>query len=58
VKHRSKSGLVPRKKPLSQVIFPNCKSFRKQGMDYELDVAEDMLEGRLEKEVNPMSAIG
>jgi len=27
-------------------------------MDYELDVAEDMLEGRLEKEVTPMSAIG
>lgn len=25
-------------------------------MDYELDVAEDMLEGRLEKEVTPMSA--
>ena len=27
-------------------------------MDYELDVAEDTLEGRLEKEVTPMSAIG
>ncbi len=27
-------------------------------MDYELDVAEDMLEGRLEKEVTPMSAMG
>ncbi len=27
-------------------------------MDYELDVAEDMLEGRLEKEITPMSAIG
>lgn len=27
-------------------------------MDYELDVAEDMLEGRLEKEVTPMSAAG
>ena len=27
-------------------------------MDYELDVAEDMLEGRLEKEVTPMSARG
>ena len=27
-------------------------------MDYELDVAEDMLEGRLEKEVTPMSATG
>ena len=27
-------------------------------MDYELDMAEDMLEGRLEKEVTPMSAIG
>ncbi len=26
-------------------------------MDYELDVAEDMLEGRLEKEVTPRSAI-
>jgi addiction module HigA family antidote len=25
-------------------------------MDYELDMAEDMLEGRLEKEVKPMSA--
>jgi addiction module HigA family antidote len=25
-------------------------------MDYELDVAEDMLEGRLEKEVTPRSA--
>ena len=25
-------------------------------MDYELDVAEDMLEGRLEKEIKPMSA--
>jgi len=27
-------------------------------MDYELDVAEDMLEGRLEKEVTPRSATG
>ena len=27
-------------------------------MDYELDVAEDTLEGRLEKEVTPMSAKG
>jgi plasmid maintenance system antidote protein VapI len=27
-------------------------------MDYELDVAEDLLEGRLEKEVTPMSASG
>jgi addiction module HigA family antidote len=27
-------------------------------MDYELDVAEDMLEGRIEKEVIPMSAAG
>jgi len=27
-------------------------------MDYELDVAEDMLQGRLEKEVTPMSATG
>ena len=27
-------------------------------MDYELDVAEDTLEGRLEKEVTPMSASG
>ena len=27
-------------------------------MDYELDVAEDMLEGRLEKEITPMSATG
>jgi addiction module HigA family antidote len=27
-------------------------------MDYELDVAEDMLEGRLAKEVTPMSATG
>ena len=25
-------------------------------MDYELDVAEDMLEGRLKKEIKPMSA--
>ncbi len=25
-------------------------------MDYELDVAEDMLDGRLEKEIKPMSA--
>ena len=25
-------------------------------MDYELDVAEDTLEGRLEKEITPMSA--
>lgn len=27
-------------------------------MDYELDVAEDSLEGRIEKEVVPMSATG
>jgi addiction module HigA family antidote len=27
-------------------------------MDYELDVAEDRLEGRLEKEIIPMSATG
>ncbi|MDI7260975.1 MAG: HigA family addiction module antitoxin [Thermodesulfobacteriota bacterium] len=27
-------------------------------MDYELDVAEDMLEGRLEKEVTPMFSTG
>src|SRR4030066_405882 len=27
-------------------------------MDYELDVAEDTLAGRLEKEVTPMSATG
>ena len=27
-------------------------------MDYELDVAEDMLEGRLEKEITPMSVTG
>ena len=27
-------------------------------MDYELDVAEDMLEGRLAKEVTPISATG
>jgi plasmid maintenance system antidote protein VapI len=27
-------------------------------MDYELDVAEDMLKGRLEKEVTPISATG
>jgi len=27
-------------------------------MDYELDVAEDMLEGRLEKEITPRSARG
>jgi len=27
-------------------------------MDYELDMAEDILEGRLEKEVTPMSATG
>ena len=27
-------------------------------MDYELDVAEDMLEGRLKKEIKPMSAAG
>ena len=27
-------------------------------MDYELDMAEDLLEGRLEKEVTPMSATG
>jgi addiction module HigA family antidote len=27
-------------------------------MDYELDVAEDRLEGRLEKEITPMSATG
>ncbi len=26
-------------------------------MDYELDVAEDMLEGRLEKEITPISAL-
>jgi plasmid maintenance system antidote protein VapI len=26
-------------------------------MDYELDMAEDSLEGKLEKEVKPMSAI-
>ena len=25
-------------------------------MDYELDLAQDMLEGRLEKEITPMSA--
>jgi addiction module HigA family antidote len=27
-------------------------------MDYELDMAEDMLEGRLEKEITPMSIPG
>jgi len=27
-------------------------------MDYELDVAEDTLEGRLEKEITPMSVTG
>jgi len=27
-------------------------------MDYELDVAEDSLEGRIEKEVTPMAATG
>ena len=27
-------------------------------MDYELDVAEDLLEGRIEKEVTPMAATG
>jgi len=27
-------------------------------MDYELDVAEDSLDGRIEKEVTPMAAIG
>jgi len=27
-------------------------------MDYELDVAEDALEGRIEKEIIPMSATG
>jgi len=27
-------------------------------MDYELDLAEDALEGRLEKEIKPMSAAG
>ncbi len=27
-------------------------------MDYELNVAEDLLEGRLEKEITPMSATG
>jgi len=27
-------------------------------MDYELDVAEDMLEGRLEKEITPRSVTG
>ena len=27
-------------------------------MDYELDLAEDALEGRLEKEVKPMTAAG
>jgi addiction module HigA family antidote len=27
-------------------------------MDYELDVVENMLEGRLEKEVTPLSATG
>ena len=27
-------------------------------MDYELDVAEDLLEGRLKKEVTPLSATG
>jgi len=29
-----------------------------QQMGYELDAAEDMLEGRLEKEVTPRSATG
>lgn len=27
-------------------------------MDYELDVAQDSLEGRIEKEISPMSATG
>jgi addiction module HigA family antidote len=27
-------------------------------MDYELDMAEDLLEGRLEKEVSPISVTG
>ena len=27
-------------------------------MDYELDMAEDILEGRLEKEITPMSVTG
>jgi antitoxin HigA-1 len=27
-------------------------------MDYELDLAEDILEGRLEKEIKPMTAAG
>jgi antitoxin HigA-1 len=27
-------------------------------MDYQLDVAQDSLEGRIEKEVTPMAAIG
>jgi antitoxin HigA-1 len=27
-------------------------------MDYELDLAEDILEGRLKKEVKPMTAAG
>jgi addiction module HigA family antidote len=27
-------------------------------MDYELDMAEDMLQGRLEKEITPMSVTG
>ena len=27
-------------------------------MDYELDIAEDSLEGRIEKEVTPMAAAG
>jgi len=27
-------------------------------MDYELDVAEDALEGRLEKEITPITAAG
>lgn len=27
-------------------------------MDYDLDVAEDTLEGRIEKEIKPMAAIG
>ena len=27
-------------------------------MDYEVDMAEDTLEGRLEKEITPMSATG
>ncbi|WP_353743106.1 HigA family addiction module antitoxin [Desulfatiglans anilini] len=27
-------------------------------MDYELDVAEDLLEDKIEKEITPMAAIG